>query len=73
MFSGAKGKETIYLVEAIKPGGLRPWGLIASTRYIISYSSLKGENNYILVWVYNVPSVGVECNYIPGELCCVVY
>ena len=38
----------MYLVVAIKPRGLRPCGLIASTRYIISYSSLKGKNNYTL-------------------------
>ena len=47
-------KKIIYLVGAIKPRGLRPWGLIAPTRYIIFYSSLRGDINYILlhVWQY---------------------
>ena len=41
-------KEIIYPVGAIKSHGIRPWRLIKPTRYIIFYSSLNCEINYIL-------------------------
>ena len=61
-------KEIKYLVEAIKPRGLRPWGLIASTRNITSYSSLKGENNYIKYCRKNEKYTTVSMTYTYGVL-----
>ena len=52
-FSGAKGN---YIP------GRRPRGLIASTRYIISYSSLKGENNYYILFINQAASHSFSLN-----------